>query len=204
MMYLNKILYTIGFLLLLSCNEKKQEATQIEEIKSDTSVAYSIQENDTLQQSKNLMKTKNDEDKTVEREKTAPSNLKGTWAVICKNELTILEINKNEGYLSLYSLNAIYINLKIEKLSNKDEYLLKYASLASQQDYYKENLKIVDEEISKDKVIGKLILKNNDKAELQWIGLYNIKKQKLEFVGNDFLLIKENGGKTPLILEPCH
>lgn len=35
------------------------------------------------------------------------------------------------------------------------------------------------------------------------IGLYNMKKKKLEFVGNDFLLIKENGGKTPLILEQC-
>ncbi|WP_313093519.1 hypothetical protein [Chryseobacterium flavum] len=134
---------------------------------------------------------------------TTPSDLKGTWAVICENELTELEINKNEGYLSLYDFNAIYINLKVEKVSNKNEYLLKYASLASQQDYYKENLKIIDEEISKDKVIGKLILQKNGKAELQWTGLYNMKKQKLEFVGNDFLLIKENGGKTPLILEPC-
>ena len=134
---------------------------------------------------------------------TTPSDLKGTWAVICENELTELEINKNEGYLSLYDFNAIYINLKVEKVSNKNEYLLKYASLASQQDYYKENLKIVDEEISKDKVIGKLILQKNGKAELQWTGLYNMKKQKLEFVGNDFLLIKENGGKTPLILHPC-
>jgi hypothetical protein len=47
-------------------------------------------------------------------------------------------------------------------------------------------------------------VQNNGKAELQWIGLYNMKKQKLEFVGNDFLLIKENGGKTPLILERCN
>ncbi|WP_419494847.1 hypothetical protein [Chryseobacterium bernardetii] len=136
-------------------------------------------------------------------EKAYPSDLKGTWAVICENELTELDINKSEGYLSLYDFNAIYINLKIEKVSNKNEYLLKYASLASQQDYYKENLKIVDEEISKDKVIGKLILQKNGKAELQWTGLYNMKKKKLEFVGNDFLLIKENGGKTPLILERC-
>ena len=136
-------------------------------------------------------------------EQTYQSDLKGTWAVNCENELTELEINKSEGYLSLYDFNAIYINLKIEKVSNKNEYLLKYASLASQQDYYKENLKIVDEEISKDKVIGKLILQKNGKAELQWTGLYNLKKQKLEFVDNDFLLIKENGGKMPLILEPC-
>ncbi|MBP2619058.1 hypothetical protein [Chryseobacterium jejuense] len=135
--------------------------------------------------------------------KTYPSDLKGMWGVICENELTVLKINKNEGFLSLYDFNAIYINLKVEKSSNKKEYLLKYASVASQEDYYKENLKIIDDEISKDKVIGKLILQNSGKAELQWIGLYNMKKQKLEFVGNDFLLIKENGGKTPLILEPC-
>lgn len=31
-----------------------------------------------------------------------------------------------------------------------------------------------------------------------------MKKQKLEFMSNDFLLIKENSGKLPLILEPCH
>ncbi len=97
--------------------------------------------------------------------------------------------------MSLYDFNAIYINLKVEKLS-KNEYLLKYASVSSQENYYDDRLKIIDEEISKDRVIGKLILQKNGKAELQWIGLYNMKKQKLEFVGNDFLLIKENGGKT--------
>jgi len=52
-----------------------------------------------------------------------------------------LDINKDKGFLSLYDFNAIYINLKVEKLS-KNEYLLKYASLASQEDYYKENLKL--------------------------------------------------------------
>lgn len=154
--------------------------------------------------SAHLINSNKNRDKATLEEKTYLSDLKGTWAVICQNELTILEINKNEGYLSLYDFNAIYINLKVERSSNKNEYLLKYAGLASQQDYYKENLKIVDGEISKDKVIGKLILQKNGKAELQWIGLYNMKKQKLEFVGNDFLLIKENGGKLPLILEPCH
>lgn len=88
-------------------------------------------------------------------------------------------------------------------MSNKNEYLLKYASVSSQENYYDEYLKIVDEEISKDKVIGKLILQKNGKVELQWIGLYNMKKQKLEFVESDFLLIKENSGKKPLILEKC-
>lgn len=61
----------------------------------------------------------------------------------------------------------------------------------------------MDEDIDKNKPIGKLSVLENGKANLDWIGLYNRKKQKLEFVGKDFLLISENGGKTPLILEPC-
>ena len=82
-------------------------------------------------------------------------------------------------------------------------YVLKFASTSSQRDYYKNMLMIVDEDISKDDIIGKLVIKKDGKGELYWSGLYNIKKKKLEFVGNDFLLIKENGGKTPLILEKC-
>ncbi|CAH0266630.1 hypothetical protein SRABI04_03644 [Chryseobacterium sp. Bi04] len=63
----HKILYTIGFLLLLSCKEKKQEVVQIKKTKSDTSVAYSIQENDTLQQSKGPINIKSVEDKTSQK-----------------------------------------------------------------------------------------------------------------------------------------
>lgn len=152
--------------------------------------------------SKELKKGKKD-NAPVKEGKTSPSDLKGMWGVICANELTELDINKSEGFLSLYDFNAIYINVKVEKLS-KNEYSLKYASLASQQNYYKENLKIVDEDIDKNKPIGNLILLKDGKARLDWIGLYNLKKQKLEFVGKDFLLIKENGGKLPLILEKCN
>ncbi|WP_158611984.1 hypothetical protein [Paenimyroides tangerinum] len=125
------------------------------------------------------------------------------WAIICANELTELDIDKDEGFLSLYSINDIYINLKIEKNSNKNEYILKYSSISSQRNYYENELKIVDEDIDKNKPIGKLIILEDGKAKLEWIGLYNLKKQKLEFVGKDFLLIKENGGKLPLILEKC-
>ncbi|MCC2590848.1 hypothetical protein [Chryseobacterium sp. MFBS3-17] len=56
---------------------------------------------------------------------------------------------------------------------------------------------------NKSKPIGKLLIIDDGKAKLDWNGLYNTKKQKLEFVGNDFLLIKESGGKTPLIIEKC-
>ena len=137
-------------------------------------------------------------------EKISPSDLVAMYGVICQNELTELDINKSEGFLSLYSPNAIYINLKVEKSSKENEYILKFASTSSQRDYYPEMLKVNDEEISKDKIIGRLIVKTGNKAELHWVGLHNTKKNKLEFVGDDFLLIRENGGKHPIMLEKCN
>ncbi len=126
-----------------------------------------------------------------------------TWAVNCPGELTELSIHNAEGFLSLYSPNAIYINLSVEKLSDPKEYILKFASVSSQKDYYDDMLKITEQDISKDKPIGRLVLKDDGNAELQWIGLYSKKKQKLEFVGDDFLLIKEGGGKNPVQLQKC-
>ena len=141
--------------------------------------------------------------KNTVKEEQNTGQLHGSWAVDCENELTTLDINNETGFLSLDSNNAIYINLKVEKSSIKNEYNLKYASLSSQRVYYKDKLLVADDEISKEKTIGKLIIKNDGKAELIWTGLYNLKSQKLEFVANDFLLIRENGGKNPLILERC-
>ncbi len=132
-----------------------------------------------------------------------PSYLKGTWAVNCPGELTELSIHNAEGFLSLYSPNAIYINLSVEKSSNPNEYILKFASVSSQKDYYDDMLKITEQDISKDKPLGKVRIKENGTAELHWTGFYNEKKQKLEFVGDDFLLIKEGGGKNPVQLEKC-
>lgn len=135
--------------------------------------------------------------------KTFPSSLKGTWGVNCENELTTLDIDRTKGYLSLYSPNAIYINIDVFKSATNDEYLLKFNSTDSQKKFYADKLTIKDEEISKDKIIGKLKIRKDKKAELAWIGLYNSKKNKLEFINDDFLLIKENGGKQPVILEKC-
>jgi len=117
----------------------------------------------------------------------------------CQKKLIL----KNDKIDNIDLYNNQDFNLKVEKFSKKDEYVLKFASTFSQRDYYKNMLMIVDEDISKDDIIGKLVIKKDGKGELYWSGLYNIKKKKLEFVGNDFLLIKENGGKTPLILEKC-
>ncbi len=153
---------------------------------------------------KNQIQVKEVNVSSVEKLKTITSNLNGTWAVICQNELTELDINDSVGFLSLYDFNSIYINLKVEKSSKENEYILKYESTSSQKKFYDDKLSILDEDIDKDKVIGKLFIKKDGNAELNWIGLFNLKKNRLEFVGNDFLLIKENGGKQPIALEKCN
>lgn len=66
-----------------------------------------------------LKKYQNDLNET---KKTIPSSLKGTWAVNCQNELITLEIDKGKGFLSLYSPNAIYINIDVFKSATNDEY----------------------------------------------------------------------------------
>lgn len=63
-MFSDKILHIVSIFLFLSCKEKKQEVSQFEETRSDTSIAYSTRGKETLQQSKNLINIKNDKDKT--------------------------------------------------------------------------------------------------------------------------------------------
>jgi hypothetical protein len=140
---------------------------------------------------------------TGQQEETYPSDLKGYWQTGCGNKFTELSVNNSEGYLSLNSVNAIYIDLKVEKLSKENEYVLKYAGIGSQRNYYKDSLKIEEGEISKDKIIGSMVTQKDGKVLLRWIGLYNMKKKKLEFVGKDFSLIRESGGKNPVLLEKC-
>jgi len=131
-------------------------------------------------------------------------DLKGMWAVVCSNQLTLLEIDHEEGYLSLDSFNAIYIDLTVKKTTENNEYLIYFKNTASQKHFYRDKPNITDENISKEKPLAKLILMKNGKMEIQWNGLYNMKTKHLEFTGKDFLLLRENGGKIPLILEPCH
>jgi len=136
-------------------------------------------------------------------EKNYSSELKGFWRTGCENKFTLLTVDNREGYLSLNSVNSIYINLKIERLSKKNEYVLKYTGIGSQQNYYEDAPNIKEGEISKDKVIGRMVIQKDGKALLNWIGLYNMKKDKIEFVGEDFSLIRESGGKNPVLLEKC-
>jgi hypothetical protein len=150
------------------------------------------------------LKNKLDSELVEDKKEINPLKLNGTWGVNCNNELTELNIDGEKGYLSLYDFNSIYINVDVVKSSVNDEYLLKFNNTSSQKKFYSDKLSIADEEISKDKIIGKLKIRSDNKAELNWIGLYNTKLEKLEFVGDDFLMIKENGGRQPVVLEKCN
>ncbi|MDY0930860.1 MULTISPECIES: hypothetical protein [unclassified Chryseobacterium] len=80
----------------------------------------------------------------------------------CQKKLIL----KNDKIDNIDLYNNQDFNLKVEKFSKKDEYVLKFASTSSQRDYYKNMLMIVDEDISKDDIIGKLVIKKDGKGEL--------------------------------------
>jgi hypothetical protein len=129
-------------------------------------------------------------------------SLKGLWSVNCENELTVLDVSDHNGYLSLFSNNAIYINVDIIDIPNiKDEYYLRFKNTDSQKNYYKDDKNVIDDEISKTENIAKLVFKGKSTL-LYWYGLYNVKTKKLDFV-NDFIMLKENGGKNPIELTKC-
>ncbi|WP_315057549.1 hypothetical protein [Chryseobacterium indoltheticum] len=141
------------------------------------------------------------QNKAVNEEKTFPSDLKGSWAVSCDNGLTTFNINKDEGLISLYG-NSIYIKVQVEKRF-ENEYILKFKQIADQKDWVDTSLRITESEISKDKIIGKFFIKKDGKVELHWEGLYNIKKQKIDYTGKDFSLIRESDGENPILLQKC-
>jgi len=121
--------------------------------------------------------------------KTLPSDLEGEWAVNCGNGLTTFSIGKEENIISLYG-NSIYINVEVEKLTDR-EYILKFKNIATQENWVEESLKITESDISKDKIIGKFFIKKDGKVELHWIGLYNMKKQKLDYSGKKYYADEE-------------
>lgn len=134
-------------------------------------------------------------------EKTFPSDLEGEWAVDCKNGLTTFSIGKEENIISLYG-NSIFINVLVEKVSDS-EYMLKFKNIATQEDWVEESLKISESDISKDKIIGRFFLKKDVNVELHWNGLYNMKKKNTAYGDKDFSLIRESGGKNPILLKKC-
>jgi len=129
------------------------------------------------------------------------ADLKGSWAVNCDNGLTELSIDKNEGFMTLYSDNAIYINVTVKKSPDTHDFLIYFKSTDSQKRFYKDKPNVNDSEISKDKPIGKLSSDKNN-LRLEWFGLYNNRNQKFEFKDN-FIMIRENGGKNPVTLSKC-
>ncbi len=142
-----------------------------------------------------------DKNESTKEKKDYRADLKGEWGVNCEDGLTTFRINEDEGVISLYG-NAIYIDVNVEKLSDT-EYTLKFKGIATQKDWVDNPLKVTESNISREKIIGKFFVKQDGSVELQWIGLYNVKKQKIDYSGNDFSLIKENGNKSPVLLKKC-
>lgn len=184
------------FLLLafLSCKENTSQTDKNEPAKVAT-LSASASNLTPLEEEKISVKS---EDKKPE---VTLADLKGSWAVNCENELTELSFENNEGYLSLYSDNAVYINVTVKKSEDKSGFLLYFKNTSSQKKFYDDKPTVNDSEVSKDKEIGKLSLKNGN-LMLDWYGLYNAKTGKYDFK-NEFIMIKENGGKMPVILHKC-
>jgi len=179
--------YVFLFSAFFSCN--KNEPARATPISASASSWPPVEEEQISTQSEN----KNPE--------LTLADLKGSWAVNCENELTELSFENNEGYLSLYSDNAVYINVTVKKSEDNSGFLLYFKNTSSQKKFYSDKPTVNDSEVSKDKEIGKLSLKNSD-LMMDWYGLYNLKTGRYDFK-NEFIMIKENGGKTPVVLHKC-
>lgn len=196
MFIINKIFYSFLVIsALIGCKEKN---TSIVENNSLQSTNLSMAKTSVAPVESNLSTSEIKSD----AEEVSIENLQGTWAINCENELTELSITHETGYLSLYSDNAIYIEVTIKKETNSQDFLMYFKDTASQKNFYKDKPNVVDHDISKDLAIGKISFKN-DRLNLQWFGLYNTKNNKKEFL-SDFLMIKENGGKNPIVLMKCN
>lgn len=157
-----------------------------------------------LLDSKSFNTYKLNEKKSVSKENQIASktDLSGIWRLNCENSLTTLDISGAEGYMSLYSDNAIFINVEIVGAENKlNEYYVRFKGTESQQKYYEDKKNTVDSEISKTENIGKLVLRDNN-ILFYWNGLYNNKTKKRDFI-DDFVMLKENSGENPIVLKKC-
>lgn len=199
----NKNEYRASFLLF---NGKEQNRTSIDFVLIEDDKGKYLIDGILNDDFLNFKKSKKDDEST--KEKLVDSNnqqtkITGLWRLGCEGDLTTFDINDNQGYLSLYSFNKIYINTTLRQTSNPNEYNLFFKDTAFKQKYYDDYEFIEnDNDISTKKPIGKIKIENNGKLLLEWTGLYNEKLKKLQFV-NDFLLIRENGGNNPILLEKC-
>jgi hypothetical protein len=129
-------------------------------------------------------------------------SINGFWQTNCRNQLTQFDINDNQGFMSLYSDNAIFIDVEIvNSIGNENEFYLRFKNTNNQRNYYKDKKHTVDEEISKTENIAKLTLKEKT-IIMDWYGLYNINTNSRDFV-KECVFVRENGGKNPVVLVPC-
>ncbi|PBI83349.1 hypothetical protein BSF41_45390 [Flavobacterium sp. ACN2] len=197
----NKNLYYLGNFIISQPNVEKTGVKKKDfKISTDNNQIYI----EVLLNSKSFKTYKLNERKSISKETqiTSKIDLSGIWRLNCENSLTTFEISGMEGYMSLYSDNAIFINVELVGIENKlNEYYVRFKGTESQQKYYEDKKNTVDSEISKTQNIGRLVLKDNN-ILFYWNGLYNDKTKKRDFV-DDFVMLKENAGKNPIVLKKC-
>lgn len=175
--------------LLLKKNEKGN--LMIYSILNDEYFNFKTQKNDTV-------KIESKSSNAIKKE----IDIEGFWRKDCGGNLTLLDIQNNEGYLFLYSFNSIYINTILEETAKINEYNLYYKNVDSQKEYYEDRINIKDEDISKTKEIAKIKFLSNNQFQLDWYGLYNVKKQQY-ILKEDAVFVRENQGNYKVVFNKC-
>lgn len=124
-------------------------------------------------------------------------SIDGVYRISCFNKYQILDIDKNNVYMSLYK-NNIYINCKIVEYGNA--YNLYFFS--TEPPLNKQSRKIEVLNISKNIPIGRLKQYRNG-LKLEWLGLYNTHTKKREFIKNAILVEDNENHSTTIYLKKC-
>ncbi|QYS91613.1 hypothetical protein JJC04_02200 [Flavobacterium covae] len=126
-------------------------------------------------------------------------SLNGVWKSDCLNGNAKIEFNKEYVNLELI-YNQIYINLeKIDESNNTISYKLKEipkdkGSLGAKLDW---------ENFMNESMVLEIKKRDDSKINFKWLGFYNSKTKKREFLENDFLSELNKEIEIEITLEKC-
>lgn len=127
----------------------------------------------------------------------------GSWKLDCDSELLTFDVSNDTVYLFLNSNNSIYINALLKKVKDQEnKYTLHFLNTEFQNEFDDEIGTIKEDEIAKDKSIATVTFTANTAMSLNWIGLYNVKNNKIQFA-KEFVFLKENKDTNPIVLQKC-
>lgn len=195
---INELSYNVekkGKTLEVVAKVGKNKSTSLSQKASSQPMTYADHESEFRE----IIQTLDDLDTHIDKDITT-----GAWAIDCENGLTFFTIlNNQEGQLSLYSDNPIFINFRISEMKSKlGHFTIYFQDVASQNIYYPEKASLTPGAISTSQPIGSFNITQNGAISLNWIGLFNDQTQELEFKA-DFLLLRENRDQHPIILTRC-